>query len=787
MLSENKRAIDLGLSAIRLGVKSKAPVNKNWPELPFQTYEDLQAKWKEGSNIGLRLGKFSKLVNDEYVYVLDIDFDTDEKRAHEECFSVLDEMLPEWETHAAVRSGSGGPSLHIYLTTTAVLPSRKIARSKNKVEVNGKFKHEWQIDFYGTGKQVVLPPSIHPDTGREYRWLKELDWSRIEKGLPSAYCVKPEIIEAWGERERPDKKSRDPEDAFDKSMQQGPLGLSYDEAKADLKLIPVDDAVDYHSWIEIGQIIHHEFEGSDDGLDLWHWFSDVDGADYDPDALDAKWESFHSEEKSNPKTWRSIKERVNPVKKERAVKELAEEAGDDEEPDKNSWRHHLALDADGHVKASPGNLKLILENDKRLAGLIGFNELRQMQVLRRDMPQLVPTMAAIPCRDTVNGVPWTGSCDNALAMFFEFRRKKTGDGGYGMAIVDNKLARATDQAAKANSFNPVIDFLEALPEWDGKSRVDYLFIDYLDADDNVYVREAARLFLMGAVTRAYEPGHKFDFVPILEGSQGKGKSTFVQTLAYNKAWFATLSPAFDKAKEQVESMLGKWLLEVPELAGFSKHDVQSIKRAISTDTDTTRLSYDKRPDDYRRSCVFIGTTNDAEYLNDNTGNRRYWPVKCRSKSIDIRKLRRNIEQLWAEALYLYRQMREEIPQPETLPLYLSDEATKIAMTEQAARQMAGSADILASKIKEWADEALNRDFGDPIYRNAIDKRMIFEGAMEGKFDRLTAVHARQIDEAMALLPEWEKPAYPFKYRDENGKQKTMRGWRYVGVRKKPLI
>lgn len=787
MLSENKLAIDLGLSVIRLKVKSKAPVNANWPERPFEDYETLQSRFKAGENVGLRLGKHSKLVNGDYVYVLDIDFDTDDEAAIEECYKALDKLLPDWESYPWVRSGSGGKARHIYLTSSAVLPSRKIVHSQNFVVVNGKRKREWQIDLYGTGKQVVIPPSIHPDTGREYEWKKPLDWNRIKMDLRSAYYVDPETIEEWGDRQ-PEKAKKKDEDAFDKSMHSGPLGLSYDEAKADLKLLPIEDAVDYHSWIEIGQIIHHEFEGSEDGLDLWHWFSDVDDADYDPDALDAKWESFHTEEKDAPKTWRSIKERVNPVKKKKALEDIREAAGGDDDDDGEHWTTHLALDADGLVKASPNNLTMIVDNDVRLQGLIGFNTLRQMLVLRRDMPKLVPPMKKLECTDRINGVPWSSACDANLMAFLEYRRSKTG-GGYGMSVTDVKFARALQVVGLGARFNPVIDYLEGLPEWDGKKRVEYLFIDYLGADDNAYTQAVARLFMTGAVTRAFEPGHKFDFVPILEGSQGKGKSTFVEVLARNDAWFSTLSPNFDKTKEQVESMLGKWILEVPELAGFSKHDVQSIKRQITSRVDTTRLSYDKRPDDYKRSCVFIGTTNDAEYLNDATGNRRYWPVACKAGSIDIRKLKRNIDQIWAEALHMYRELREITPAPETLPLYLTDNvAAMIASREQAARQMAGSAEILADRIREWLNEPLNRGFdGDPLYREAVSKRMIFEEAMEGKFDKLTSVHARQIDEAMALIKDWEKSPNRIHYTRPDGSRSTTTGWRYIGRRKKTLI
>ena len=154
-----------------------------------------------------------------------------------------------------------------------------------------------------------------------------------------------------------------------------------------------------------------------------------------------------------------------------------------------------------------------------------------------------------------------------------------------------------------------------------------LFVDYLGCPEDEYHRETARLFLLGAVARAFCPGHKFDFVPILEGAQGAGKSTFIRILGLD--WAGELAVDFHDNNKVIEAMQGLWIIEIAELQGFSKADTTTLKATVSRTHDKARLAWDRNPRDYPRQCVFIGSTNDDDYLRDPTGGRRFWPIRCK--------------------------------------------------------------------------------------------------------------------------------------------------------------
>jgi predicted P-loop ATPase len=201
--------------------------------------------------------------------------------------------------------------------------------------------------------------------------------------------------------------------------------------------------------------------------------------------------------------------------------------------------------------------------------------------------------------------------------------------------------------AHNNQRHPVKDYLNGLT-WDRQPRLDRWLITYGGADDSEYVRAVAGLVLVAAVRRIRQPGCKFHEMLVLISKQGLNKSSAVQTLCPNDQWFASDFPLNVDAKQVIERTGGKWIVEASELEGLGKRDLGHLKSMLSRPADgPVRLAYDRLPTEVPRQFVAIGTTNLETFLKDTTGNRRFWPVKV--KTFDVEGLRRDRDQLWAEA------------------------------------------------------------------------------------------------------------------------------------------
>lgn len=247
-----------------------------------------------------------------------------------------------------------------------------------------------------------------------------------------------------------------------------------------------------------------------------------------------------------------------------------------------------------------------------------------------------------------------------------------------------------------NRFHPVRDYLAGL-KWDGTPRLDALFRDYFGAEDTELNRAFGRIMLLAAVRRIRHPGTKFDQIVVLEGAQGTGKSTAIAILAGPESHSDQDILTLD-SKGQVEMLEGVWLYELGELEGLGRADVAKVKAFASRQTDRARMAYAYFREDRARECIFIGTTNDSHYLTDQTGNRRFWPVK--TGQIDLEALRRDRDQLWAEAAHR-EGAGEAISLPETL--------WQAAGVEQAARTMRDPwLDILEKEPGQEASETTVR-------------------------------------------------------------------------------
>lgn len=322
------------------------------------------------------------------------------------------------------------------------------------------------------------------------------------------------------------------------------------------------------------------------------------------------------------------------------------------------WRKTPARNAEGKLKCTVNNIMLLWEHDPATAGGVATDDFAHKGIVLHRLPwdpEGAPDKVRI----------WRDADDAGLRWYMEAK--------YGLTGV-NKIADAIDNIGNLHRINRVKDYLEGL-KWDGVARLDTLFVDYMGAEDNAYTRTAARLTMRAAVARACEDNVKFDYMPVIVGPQGCGKSTFVRLLG--KDWCLEGLSTFGD-KESMEQIQGKWIVEVGELAALSKADDASAKQFISKVTDSFRAPYGRRTEDYPRRCVFIGTVNDTDFLRDTTGNRRYWPIEVtdnRRKSV-FTQLPGELDQIWAEAYNAYVLEGSE-------GLFLSGEALSLAQRAQA--------------------------------------------------------------------------------------------------------
>ena len=360
----------------------------------------------------------------------------------------------------------------------------------------------------------------------------------------------------------------------------------------------------------------------------------------------------------------------------------AEDAAAEKASDAN-WQDGLDIDRHGKVKDTLGNLALILRNDPRLKD-IAYNIHRSGIDIRRD----AEGRTTLPWAQLKPG--WNESDLGSIQIYLERV--------YGL-YTPSKLKGILLAIAAERSYHPIRDYLEALPEWDGVPRVETLFIDYLGSPDTLYIRAIARKMMVAAVARIYEPGVKFDSVVVLNGPQGMGKSSFFAKLGGK--WFSdslTISDMKDKAAP--EKLQGYWILELGELAGLKKMDVETVKAFITRQDDKFRHSYGYSVEDHPRQCIIVGSTNNGDgFLRDVTGNRRFWLVTCTTNSPhrpwEVESI---VPQQWAEAQVLYRAGEQ---------LYLSPEEEKQAGMEQTA---ALESDVREGMIAEYLDKLLPEDW-----------------------------------------------------------------------------
>lgn len=383
----------------------------------------------------------------------------------------------------------------------------------------------------------------------------------------------------------------------------------------------------------------------------------------------------------------------------------------------DDWKKKLRFTEKGGIASSIENVVVILQGDPALAGRIALDQ----------MANSIVVLDRLPWRSAGDGSQWVDSDDAALRYYLERTYNLTGK---------EKIFDAVNVVALQNAFHPVKDYLGSCT-WDGVKRVDSLLIDYMGADDTEYTRTVTRKVMTAAVARIFRPGCKFDYMLTLRGAQGLGKSSFIGLLGGR--WFSdTLTTV--QGKEALEQIQGVWIMEVGELAGMRKAEVESIKLFLSKRSDRFRPAYGRRLQEFPRQCIFIGSTNESQFLRD-TENRRFWVVDtphAPPKNFWEELTPEIVRQVWAEAVTLYKAGE---------PLYLSKEMERIAREVQEAYE---EENPKVGIVAQYLDRKLPADWDN---MDLYARRQYLEGPETGTVERRTVCSLEIWAEALGQSPD----------------------------------
>lgn len=329
------------------------------------------------------------------------------------------------------------------------------------------------------------------------------------------------------------------------------------------------------------------------------------------------------------------------------------------EPPDDDWPRYLVMKS-GYPTKCLANAVLYLEKIDAWKGVIAYDEFAERTVFRRPLP-FDPGGPAYG--------EWTDHLEAKAAVWMQrtFR----------VEFSTLTVGQAVEVVARGNRFNPVRDALEALPPWDGVRRNADWLSDYLGVTKTEYTQLVGRFFLIGMIKRIFEPGCKFDYSLVLEGDQGLGKSTAVRILAWK--WFADTDLDLNN-KDSLLALPGHWVYEISEMGSLAKAEAAKQKSFLSRQEDEYRPPYGKRLIKAPRQLVFVGTTNEEEYLKDPTGGRRFWPVFCGGE-FNLDGLQENILNMYAEALHDYRERERCWPSKDEQKTLFTPEQAKRGMQE----------------------------------------------------------------------------------------------------------
>ncbi len=710
-----------------LWIKSgrKEPVDFGWTKAPRLSFDAFKLNYVKGQNVGVRLGKISK-VEGGFLAVLDLDVKGTKAEHQAQAVAKLFELFPEVAKAPCVISGRGNGSAHYYITLSepvernerkgqssevvkvkmpSVKPSKRELETLTAEEIGQglRLRPAWEISLLCEGRQVVFPGSVHPDSGRLYAWkpgTEDFKPPQIPLERAKGTASKPEAQPSPS----PGQATPPPGALKFRPVDVESLGLRADQVAAITAGAGVTDRS--ASLFSLSMAM------------LQRKVSEADILSVFTDRKNYLGETAYDHAKTNDRVKAALwllkytlpraRAQVNQSAFAHEVKEEANSGGDDsedwiDEPEAakaeskddtkvkieavsgkgaeaflkaGDWKQELDLQpgpkgAPPQIRSSFKNLTTILLNT------IGEDFIRFDDFALREF--------------WAYDVPWgiDGGSQRSAGTADEIKLKGWLIETWGIEASLNMLTETLAWFVGRNHFHPVKDYLEGL-EWDGVSRIDTAFKDYLGVKmPRVYIQSVSRKFFLALMARIYEPGCKFDHLPVLEGNQGIGKSTFGRILVGDK-WFMDGLPDLAD-KDAALNLQGIWLCEMSELSSLYRSQLEVAKAFITRQTDKVRPPYGVRRVELPRSTIFLGTTNDRDYLVDTTGNRRFWPVLI--KGCKFKKLARDREQLLAESYWCYLTEME--------PLYLQGEAKRLGERIQESRRIEDDSDTMTDKFKEW--------------------------------------------------------------------------------------
>ena len=687
--------------------RGKSPRDARWRDKNYNKKE-VDIAIVNGCNLGIRLSGEDLVV------------DMDPRNMDVTCETAIEALNSEFgcdlNLAPTVRTGSGG--LHIYLK----LPEAWLGK---------KFRNEIEgypgVEFKAEGRQVVAAGSKHPN-GNAYTWMGEEGPGDVDlKNRPYACDQLLVAIE---------RKSRG------KSSNVG-QDVSRQDLQRYLEVIPVEDYADNDSWFKLAMACYHATDG--EGVDEFvTWCLSDPNYAADEEVIRMRWNSFSGGEGITAATlFKALgKYGRGDLIAESTAETFKEPISDEDEAYLNSLPD--VVDSEGlFERTSQGNIKKTVANTMMAIRSMGIkpikNSLKDEISIKGDLDILreVYPMAK-------------GNFDDSMLHGVRHAIQKN----YSFEPGLNHVHEAMVTLSLENEFHPVRDYLDTL-QWDGIERVSRFLTTFCGADQNIYTAKVGEILLKAAVARVFRPGTKFDTMVILEGIQGCGKSTLLKILGGEWTLEGLPNKQDLNHKDVIQAIQGFWIVEVEELAIMRKSDVDSLKAFITRQTDKARFAYSRESKVYQRQCVFVGTTNDDEYLLDSTGNRRFLPVSV--GVIDLIGLKSARDQLWAEAVAMWK------TNPTEKSLMLPENIWSDAADQQEDRRVQ---DPIEFRITEYLAQHPDSDF---IILEDILTNVLMKSSGSAQMQ-----DSRRVNRAFKSIPDWRASRRIIKGR-------RVRGWERKAV------